>query len=201
MTSVKLTRYFLVSEEDYGNNKTVPVMDTKGNLISTVDPDFFASMSLEGSAKLDDQRILNVSGGYTSCPSNVAETLKEIADKKYRSHYGYVGLSNDCTRYFTYNTSPTMWGVGMHNFSLMPFVSVASDQRFYPFGTVLFIPQLQGKQMPDGTTHAGYVYCCDTGGAIIGEHLDFFVGYKRWEMNGIIPDNVDVQVYSTPKVV
>lgn len=198
MTSVKLTRYYMVSEKDYGDNKIVPVLDIQGNLISTVDATFFASMSLEGSAKLADGRVLNVNGGYAQASDTISQTLKTIADKQYRSHYGYVGLSNDCKRYFTYNVSPTMWGIGMHNFSLMPFVAVASDQRFYPFGTTLFIPELQGKTMPDGTTHAGYVYCCDTGGAIIGEHLDFFVGYKEWQLEGIIPDNVEVQVYSTP---
>jgi 3D (Asp-Asp-Asp) domain-containing protein len=197
-STVKLTRYYCVNEEDYNGDEVIPVLDINNNTIANVSGDFFAAMSLEGSAKLADTRVLNVTGKYAPCPSNIAQILKDIADSKYHSHYGYVGLSQDLKKYFVYSTSPTLWGVGQHNFALVPFVSVASDQRFYPFGTVLYIPTLKGLQMPDGTTHAGYVYCCDTGSAIVGEHLDWFVGYRKWQLNSMVPDEVEVQVYSMP---
>lgn len=202
MTLVKLTRYYLVSADDYpAANNIIPVKDKEGNTIAMVDPNYFAAMSLEGSGKLSGTggKILNVDGGYTTASSQVSAALKDIADRMYRSHYGYVGLSNDCSKYFTYSVSPSVWGVGIHNFSLMPFVSVASDQHYYPFGTTLFAPKLQGLQMPDGTTHMGYLYCCDTGSAIVGAHLDWFCGYKKWELNDIVPGEIEVEVYKTPQ--
>jgi 3D (Asp-Asp-Asp) domain-containing protein len=195
---VELTRYYLVSEGGYTEAATIPVLDTHGNILTTVDPYFFAALSLEGSGKLNDGRILNVSGNYAPAPASVSQSLKSIADQMYRSHYGYVGLSNDCQQYFTYTVSPTLWGVGIHNKSLTPFVSVATDQSVYPFGTVLFASALVGMKMPDGTTHNGYLHADDTGGAIVGAHCDWFVAYKSWELDGTVSDSIDVEVYSSP---
>jgi 3D (Asp-Asp-Asp) domain-containing protein len=196
MTLIHLTRYFMLSQEDYNSNNIIPVLDNNHNVLAYIDPDLFADGSLEGSFRLNDGRVLNVSGNYAVCPMNIASILKDIADRKYRSKYGYVGLTNDCTHYMTYQVSPNSWGEGSHGNPLEPFVVVASDPQYYPYGTTLLCKQLQGMQMPDGSTHAGYLYCGDVGGAIKGaNHCDWFVGLKRWELNNVIPEYVDIEIY------
>ncbi len=201
MIKIELTRYYLVAEQDYSqDNKIIPVKNKNGPVIAMVNPSFFAAASLEGSAKLINGQVINVDGGYTAADLNTSAALTTIAQKQYKGRNGYAGLSGDGTKYFTYSVSPSMWGVGIHNYSLMPFVSVASDQKFYPFGTIIHIPILENMVMPDGTTHQGYVQCCDTGSAIKGEsHLDWFCGYKSFELLGKVPDYVDAEVYTPTK--
>lgn len=68
------------------------------------------------------------------------------------------------------------YGVGSRNNPLRPFVSVACDQKIYPFGTRFFIPSARGVLLPDGTVHGGYFVCEDVGGLIKGNHIDVFIG-------------------------
>jgi len=198
MTTIRLTRYFLISATDYTDMMFVPVYDNNNNIIANVSPHFFADCSLEGSGKLIDGRVINVTGNYVPCPANVSAALKQIADQMYRSRYSYVGLTNDCSHYFTYKVSQEPWGLGSHGNPLLPFAVVASDPQYYPYGTTLFAKQLQGLQLPNNSIHDGYLYCGDIGGAIKGAHLDWFVGFKSWQLNNVVPDNIDVEVYSTP---
>lgn len=61
--------------------------------------------------------------------------------------------------------------IGAAGVTLIPFKSVAVDPSVIKYGTKIFIPSLQGI---DG--HDGWVIAHDTGGAIKGNHIDFFVG-------------------------
>jgi len=54
--------------------------------------------------------------------------------------------------------------------------TVAVDPKVIPRRTVLFIKETVGLPMPDGTTHDGYWYASDIGGAIKGLKLDLFSG-------------------------
>jgi len=186
----------MLDQGDYGDNNIIPVLDQTNKLIAMVDPELFADGSLEGTFRLNDGRVLNVSGAYTAAPATVSQELKKIADKKYRGRYGYVGLSKDYLHYFTYTISNTTWGIGTHNKPLYPFVSVAADPIIYPFGTVLYCPILENKQLPNGETHLGYLSVDDVGSAILGQHCDFFTGTNHWanELTWL-PDYVDIQVY------
>jgi 3D (Asp-Asp-Asp) domain-containing protein len=201
MTTIKLTRYFMLNQNDYGNNNIIPILDNSGNVITNVDPHLFAEGSLEGCFKLNDGRVLNVTGNYVPAPEQVSQALKDIADKEYRGRYGFVGLSKDCSHYFTYSVSPTTWGVGAKNKALYPFISIAADPAFYPFGTILFCPALKDKRLPDGEDHMGYLMVDDVGSAIVGQnHCDFFTGTKQWaDQLTWLPENVEIEVYSTPK--
>jgi 3D (Asp-Asp-Asp) domain-containing protein len=74
------------------------------------------------------------------------------------------------------------WGMGPGG-RLIPFRSVAIDTKVIPLGKVLYIPQLDGMQMPGkapwgGFVHDGCVVAADRGGGIQGHELDFFVGKK-----------------------
>lgn len=60
--------------------------------------------------------------------------------------------------------------------------TVAVDKTVIPRRTVLFIKETVGLPMPDGSTHDGYWYASDVGGAIKGLKLDLFSGLGRASM-------------------
>ena len=54
--------------------------------------------------------------------------------------------------------------------------TVAIDSRLIPKRSVLFIKETVGLAMPDGSSHDGYWYASDTGGAIKGQRIDLYTG-------------------------
>jgi 3D (Asp-Asp-Asp) domain-containing protein len=61
---------------------------------------------------------------------------------------------------------------------VIPFRTIAVDRSVIPLGSVLYIPALRGQIFhKDGEVfaHDGYVFAGDVGGAIEGNHVDFFV--------------------------
>ncbi len=54
--------------------------------------------------------------------------------------------------------------------------TVAVDPKVFPRHSVLFIKETVGLKMPDGSTHDGYWYASDVGGAIKGARIDLFTG-------------------------
>jgi 3D (Asp-Asp-Asp) domain-containing protein len=96
------------------------------------------------------------------------------------------------------------YGCGVENMPLIPFRSIAVDRRFVPYRTTLYIPALRGQTFTlEGRTftHDGYVFAADRGGAIVGNHIDFFSANQR---SGVIPalvtsnENRTVQAYRVP---
>jgi 3D (Asp-Asp-Asp) domain-containing protein len=61
--------------------------------------------------------------------------------------------------------------------------TAAVDKNLIPKGSVLFIKETVGLRMPDGSTHDGYWYASDTGGAIKGKRIDLFTGFSASSMN------------------
>ena len=61
--------------------------------------------------------------------------------------------------------------------------TAAVDKNLIPKGSVLFIKETVGLRMPDGSTHDGYWYASDTGGAIKGQRIDLFTGFSASSMN------------------
>lgn len=60
--------------------------------------------------------------------------------------------------------------------------TVATDPRYIPRRTRLFIRETVGMRMPDGSIHDGYWYASDTGGAIKGQKIDLYTGHGRGSM-------------------
>ena len=60
--------------------------------------------------------------------------------------------------------------------------TVATDPRYIPRRTRLFIRETVGMRMPDGSLHDGYWYASDTGGAIKGQKIDLYTGHGRGSM-------------------
>jgi 3D (Asp-Asp-Asp) domain-containing protein len=67
--------------------------------------------------------------------------------------------------------------------------TAAIDPAVAPRRTILFIPDTVGLPMPDGSTHDGYWYASDTGGAIKGHTVDLFTGRGRGSMQPLMKIN------------
>jgi 3D (Asp-Asp-Asp) domain-containing protein len=71
----------------------------------------------------------------------------------------------------------------------VPMRTIATDPRYIPRRTRVFIPETVGMRMPDGTLHDGYWYASDTGGAIKGQKIDLYTGNGRGSMRPAMPFN------------
>ena len=65
----------------------------------------------------------------------------------------------------------------------IPMRTLATDPRYIPRRTRLFIPETVGMRMADGAIHDGYWYASDTGGAIKGQKIDLYTGHGRGSMS------------------
>jgi 3D (Asp-Asp-Asp) domain-containing protein len=75
------------------------------------------------------------------------------------------------------------WGYGVQDKALVPFRSIAVDPSVIPYGSHLYIRELDGVTMPGDPSYGGFVHdgCVsadDTGGDIIGMHVDFFAALE-----------------------
>jgi 3D (Asp-Asp-Asp) domain-containing protein len=121
--------------------------------IADVTPDFAQQLVLQGTGKLRDGRVLNIWG---ACP---------------------------CARKPCFKVTENQWGTGGMGRPLQPFRTVAVDRSIIKLGSLLYVPMLEGRTMPGrapwgGFVHDGCVVADDTGGGIIGNQLDLFVGRK-----------------------
>jgi 3D (Asp-Asp-Asp) domain-containing protein len=74
------------------------------------------------------------------------------------------------------------YGCGVQDMPLIPFRTIAVDRRQIPYRSVLYIPALRGLSFTlegQSFTHDGYVFAGDRGGAIVGNHIDFFSGNQQ----------------------
>ena len=87
-------------------------------------------------------------------------------------------------------------GAGVQSRPLVPFRSIAVDPRFIPIGAPVYVPELVGVLLPDGTRHDGCLRADDMGGAIKEHKLDFFVeSYNNFKF---IADNLWWRMKATP---
>ena len=63
--------------------------------------------------------------------------------------------------------------------------TVATEKALIPKHSVLFIKETVGLKMPDGSSHDGYWYASDSGGAIKGERIDLYTGDSARSMSGM----------------
>lgn len=191
-----VTSYMVASENDYGNHKSIPVKTTDGKILATVDPYFFCNMSLEGTGKLEDGRILNVTGDWIDAPAIVKKEVLPISKSMFGDKYQYGGINATATRYLSFKEMDSEmypWGVGVANTPLELWKTLAadlgtgkrSDPKFklsgglVPLNTDVYIKELDGLSLPDNTIHNGWCKVGDTGSGIYGAHFDWFVGTKK----------------------
>ncbi|WP_428265149.1 3D domain-containing protein [Haliangium sp.] len=143
--------YWLAMERRFAGAWDEPAQDvytSDGFYLGTFSEPFVRELRMEGSGVLSDGRVINYDG---------------------RCVYG-VG-----TCFETLDPSSHPYGRGAGRRPLVPFRSVAVDPRIIPIGEPLYLPELDGLVLPDGTVHDGCVRADDTGSAIKRRKIDFFV--------------------------
>jgi 3D (Asp-Asp-Asp) domain-containing protein len=153
--SMVLTYYWVTMQADYtGPNDTV-ICDAKALSLATVPLAFAQALALEGTGRLSDGRLLNVSGACT-CSSGMHTCYSVLDPLKYP------------------------FGEGVGSRALRPYRSIAVDRSFFAIGTKLYVPELLGEPMPQsyGFVHDGCLSADDVGGGITGAHIDWFVAEK-----------------------
>lgn len=215
----RLTHYYVASESEFSNKERVPVYDDNKKLLLHVPAAFFASMALEGTGKLRDGKLLNVTGGnYVSVDSEEYEPM----NRWYKSHVasmakkgrdprppGYFGIRfknekiSSVQPFHEVKNLGKGWGV-IRKIDMDPFFTCAtdigayasSDPRFkgkgglIPPGTKVFILELKGKLLPDGRIHDGWCTAHDTGGGIFGSHIDLFSGTRTDANNSPVKKSI-----------
>jgi 3D (Asp-Asp-Asp) domain-containing protein len=168
----RLSFYWLAYESEYANLAyDTDIYTRSGFFLGRYPSAFVYELKLEGTGVLNDGRVINYDG---EC--------------------GY-GMGT-CFR--TLDLAQHPLGTGVQGRPLVPFRSVAVDPRFVPIGATLYVPELVGIQMPDGTRHDGCLRADDMGGAIKEHKLDFFVeSYFNFKY---IADNLWWRMKATPHV-
>ena len=175
------TYYYFADEADYGGADDTTLYDESCNPITQVPAEFSDDVCIEGSGRLEDGRVINYADTCSCgrrCPTG--------------GIICYVVL--DPTRF--------PWGMGSRSNPLEPLRSWAVDTSFLPFGTVLYAEEWDGVAIPaidglGGFTHDGCFRADDVGGAIDGNHYDFFAGTAdMWRaLEAIHPTRSDFTVY------
>jgi 3D (Asp-Asp-Asp) domain-containing protein len=147
----------------------IEVYTRQGFYLGTFGKRFVWGLGMEGSGWTEDGRVINYDG---------------------KCRFG-TGV---CFEVLDGEVHP--YGRGAGRRPLVPFRSVAVDPRLVPIGEPLYIPELDGILLPDGTIHDGCVRADDTGGGIKKKKMDFFVvSYENfkfidselWYVNWITP--------------
>lgn len=204
--------YYLIAEQDQSpkSSETVPILDEKGIIISLVEPSFFGNMSLQGSGKLRDGRLVNVTSKYVNVKPEFYQGVLDYHKKNLPNRspgYSGIALGSDgrvSSALSFYVVPQEKYGKGygiIRGVPHEPFRTLAvdmglvkkSDPAFKADGGVIpaltkvHIKEFVGKVLPDGTIHDGWFTASDCGGGIFGAHCDVFVGTKSLKKKVSIP--------------
>lgn len=152
-----LTYYYVAAERDYtdtGDDTTI--YQPSCEPLATVPTRFADDVVIEGTGQLTDGRVFNYTG---SCPC-------------------------DFSPCFRFEDDQHPWGSGSGNRPLVPFRSIAVDRDILTIGAKYYVLELDGVEMPGPAgfafVHDGCVSADDTGGQIVGDHIDFFSALRSY---------------------
>ena len=153
--SFQLTYYWIASEEDHPGATTRTLYNPDCQALANVSQSFEDALTLEGTGRLNDGRVLN--------------------------YWNTCGCANSPCFFEVDASHP--WGHGVQNRALAPYRSLAVDTGVLSIGDAIYVEELDGVVMPGDTpwgnfVHDGCLVADDIGGAINGQHLDFFVGLR-----------------------
>lgn len=66
------------------------------------------------------------------------------------------------------------YGAAYGRCPLVPYRTIAVDPKFVKLGTQVYIPELEGTKLPDGTVHDGIFFAHDRSAFVRGAHIDIF---------------------------
>lgn len=205
----RLTKYYVVDQRELPTRAVrVPIFDDNGRKLAEGSPAFFTSLAMEGTGRLVDGRLLNVTSkrvavshaDYASVLAHVdASNQRRIDRGGKRLPYRKLGITvsgGRVTAALAFHEIPQAkrgagYGV-QHRIALVPFRTLAADLGAYdtsapafrnkgglvPVGTRVYIHEFEGMLLPNGDTHDGWFTVNDTGGSINGAHFDVFVGTR-----------------------
>lgn len=163
MADVLPTMYYTIREDSmsckgsygsrrYTGRETEKLITPEGKYIATVCKRFAMALLMEGSGILRDRG------------------QGEIA-------LNYGGRIGNKTRYYRLNRCK--WGEGPRHLCLLPYHTIAADNRIHKVNEIIYLPEAKGIRLPDGSIHEGFFIVRDTGGAFKGigaQRIDLFVG-------------------------
>jgi 3D (Asp-Asp-Asp) domain-containing protein len=166
----RLSFYWLAYEIEYANLKyDTDIYTRQGYFLGRYPSAFVYELKLEGTGVLNDGRVINYDG---------------------ECNYGM----GTCFR--TLDIAQHPLGTGVQQRPLVAFRSIAVDPRYIPIGATVYVPELVGIELPDGTRHDGCLRADDQGGAIKEHKIDFFVeSYFNFKF---IADNLWWRMKATP---
>jgi lysophospholipase L1-like esterase len=217
----RLTHYYVAEQADSPTKSVViPIYGNDGEKIAEGSPEFFAKLSLEGTGKLLDGRLINVTGDWRKASQDEyapvweyhqrhypAKPKKKPAPPSYSGIRVKDGVVTQAMTFYVIPKSKLGVGYGVHRkIPLTPYRTLAADIGAYdssepkfrkkgglvPPGTRVFIKDFVGKKLPDGTVHDGWFIVNDTGGAIYGVHFDVFAGLRRFAAKVALPSPASV---------
>ncbi len=74
-----------------------------------------------------------------------------------------------------FRVTSAKYGLATNGCPLIPLRTIAVDPHFVKIGSRIYIPQLKGARLPDGTIHDGMFIASDSG-HFRGRHIDMFAG-------------------------
>jgi 3D (Asp-Asp-Asp) domain-containing protein len=155
--SFALGYYWVTTEAEFPGTKDTNLYDPSCKLLATVTAGFAASLKKLGTGSLDNGMILSYDGAC-SCPTSPCYVVADAAHP---------------------------WGYGVQGKALVPFRTIAVDPAEIPYGKHLYVPAFDGLDLPGSAPWGGYVHdgCVsadDTGGALSGKQLRWFVALNAY---------------------
>jgi 3D (Asp-Asp-Asp) domain-containing protein len=148
----KVTFYVLTEETlfpDNGDGTTL--YRTDGSVIGKFSQKFISDIRLQGSGRLASGEVITPAG---KCQYGQGTCFQLLSTKKYP------------------------WGRGATGRALKLFGSAAIDPKVVPYGTKIYIPELDGFVW-NGKKMDGCLSADDTGGGIRGKEIDVFAGTRK----------------------
>ncbi len=210
----RLTWYY-VAEQDDDPGSGVPILAVDGTRIADASAAFFAKLSLEGTGKLSDGRLVNVTGKTVAVDGDQYAPVLEYHRRRLPnrpSTYSGIILDGDgrVVRALAFHVvAQRRLGLGygiLHGIPLEPFWTLAADigrtrksdpdyrnrGGVVPLGTHVYVKALDGASLPGGATHDGWCTVNDTGGGIFGAHFDVFAGTRRLKRSVSIAERSEI---------
>lgn len=160
---LKPTFYWIALETLNDNPKDKALYDRDGNLMVMVGKKFFAGLSMEGTGRLLNGKVLNFHVRHQN-----PDGSKEV-------------------RWRWCDPAIAPFGYGLDDRVLKPFKSIAVDPTVIPMDSKVYIPDAVGAKLPDGTTHNGYFDAIDIGSAIVNQRIDIFTSFG--DQSKVFTDN------------
>jgi peptidoglycan hydrolase-like protein with peptidoglycan-binding domain len=207
----RLTTYHVADQSEVPTGSVaVPICDDKGAKLAAGSPAFFAQLSLEGTGRLTDGRLINVTGKKIPVShddyAGVLDHHRRYLPTRPTAYSGIVVKDGRVTHALAFHEVPAAKrGVGygsLRGIPLVPFRTLAADigrtsrseptlkgkGGVVPPGTRVYIKEYDGLQLPDGQRHDGWFVVNDTGGGIFGAHFDVFVGTRALRKKLKLPE-------------